>query len=148
MIQFRGKIAVLLLAIYSVVFAHNVIPHHHHLDIVDNLVAVFSSDDSEHHHHHHSGGEHHHHHGSHSHGKDVNVKHSHEHEPHEACHFEVQPVNSKTQIFITVLVLNNTFFKIKEPVKDILKNEFDYYPQRLLEGYNYAVPLRAPPVFA
>ncbi|MCG8578602.1 MAG: hypothetical protein MI866_01705 [Bacteroidales bacterium] len=149
MIRLRNKIAYLLLAIYSVVFAHNVIPHHHHLDIVNNLIAVFCADDSVNHHHHHSGDGHHHHsHDSHSHKSDEKVKHSHSHEPHEACHFDVQPVNSKTQVLIAVLVIDNTFLQIQEPVKEVINNESVYYPQRLLEGYNYAVPLRAPPVFA
>ncbi|WP_430816438.1 hypothetical protein [Carboxylicivirga sp. RSCT41] len=148
MIHLRRKIALLLLAIYSIVFAHNVIPHHHHLDLVNNIVAVICAEDTGHHHHHHGDEPHHHTHASHAHDEDDQVKHSHSHEPHEACHFEVQPVNSKTQVLIAVVVLNSDFLQLYEPVKELPKNEFDYFLQRLPEGYNYAVPLRAPPALA
>jgi len=142
MINMREKIAYLLLAIYGIVFAHNVIPHHHHNDLLFNLTQVFEGEDVHGHMHickaHDS--------------QNVlntvkeHIRHEHNHEDHEACHFDVRPVVSKTLTVYFILSLVNSF-KSKIPVKELPKQDYIYYPQKLLESYNFAVPLRAPPFF-
>ncbi|MBK3519706.1 hypothetical protein [Carboxylicivirga marina] len=145
MVKIRVHIATLLLAIYSIVFAHNVIPHHHHLDIVNNLVAMFDAHEANHHHHHYSD---HSHTCDHHHEHSEKVNHQHDHDSHEACHFEVRPINSKTEHTHFVLVVINSVFDFHIDNDEELKHESDYTPPKLPEGYNLAVPLRAPPVFA
>ncbi|WP_439183294.1 hypothetical protein [Carboxylicivirga taeanensis] len=145
MYKWRSNIAFLLLAIYGIVFAHNVIPHHHHMDIGVKMSAVFCQEKTGHDHH-----------GSqddHSHwfdnleysGHDC-VSHQQGSEHHDACHFDVRPVAAKLVDFSPFLVVNADF------LLPLLKNELPQYeidrtPPKFPEGYNYAVPLRAPPLY-
>lgn len=135
--------AFLLLAIYSVVFAHNVIPHHHHMDLGANVVAMFCDEDATHHHHEGHGSHQHHFSGiQHS---DANLTHEHNNEEHAACHFDVRPVAAKSLDFHPYLVVNHTF-QLQVTVKELPKYDIDHSPIKFPEGYNFAVPLRAPPV--
>ncbi len=146
MYKMRSNIAFLLLAIYGIVFAHNVIPHHHHMDMGAKMVAMFCQDDETHHHHDEHGVYfHEHENGAHNSGECLS--HEHENEEHAACHFDVRPVAAKFIDFIPFLVVNSDFL-LPLTVKENPKYEIDYRPYKLPEGYNYAVPLRAPPFFA
>ncbi|TRX65958.1 hypothetical protein [Carboxylicivirga sp. M1479] len=146
MLKLRQHIAFLLLAVYSVIFAHNVIPHDHHFGIASELMSSVQQLECEHHHgsgiEAHSEGLRHHHHTA-----DTELHHHHEHDDHAACHFDVRPVTSKTMalpMFAYVVAI----IQLNEPVNEITNHQIDYFPQKLLEGYNYAVPLRAPPAIA
>jgi len=144
MIKMRREIAFILIAIYGIVFAHNVIPHHHHSDLISNLSAVFECENSHHHHHDQEGHSHHP-------ENNLNIKeeinHHHSQEKHEACHFDVRPVLAKT-LTVYPAIIEHYYFRFNITVRELPKQEFVYYPQKLLQSYNFAVPLRAPPVFS
>jgi ABC-type Zn2+ transport system substrate-binding protein/surface adhesin len=142
MMSKKQYIASLLLAVYGVVFVHNIVPHHHHLDIVDNIAAAFAADDHSdmyHHHHHHDDDQH-----DHDHETDL-VNHDHQSEPHESCHFNVQLNYSKISFAVIACVVNNLLEDIPTDKDQFEQKRYDV-PQKLLEGYNSSGPLRAPPV--
>ena len=152
MTRAKKKIAYIFLVIYGIVFAHNIIPHHHHSEHMNggslNLCASSVETVEHSHHHHYNQTEH----------DCVSTKghHCHElyfanhqHPPHEhhACYFEVRPVvkDSNAQVYIHVISLINEFMV---PLEEPPTISYAYCPQKLLESYNFAVPLRAPPIFS
>ncbi len=139
----RKKIAYILLAIYSIVFAHNVIPHHHHDELLVNLSFTLECEDN----HRHSHNEHIHNIGNTFYSDVEHVDHIHCEEQHSACYFDVRPVPGKS-LSILPFITVNSYLQIKIPVRELTTQEFVYCPQKRLESYNFAVPLRAPPVFS
>lgn len=142
----RNIAALVLLAVYSIVFAHNVIPHHHHPDHVahmPDLLCIHAADGHHAHPHQHA----------HPHGHDQETKtekafqHSHPDEHQSHCHFEVKPVVSKI-IDIAPNYLLTEEMQLPIPLEDEVTFTYIYYPRKLLACYNFAVPLRAPPVLA
>jgi len=146
MTKMRNIIALVLLAVYSIVFAHNVIPHHHHAEHSvhgADLLCVHASDQL--HDHHHGGSHHHYHH--HQDETKAHVQHSHPDDTQSHCHFEVKPVLSKiVDVSANYLIIEAQSLPI--PLMEEVTFAYVYYPQKLLQCYNFAVPLRAPPGFS
>ena len=145
MTKVRNIAAFVLLAVYSIVFAHNVIPHHHHAERSAqgaDLLCLHAP--AQQHDHHHSGSHH-----DHSHQDETKAQFTHAH-PDDAqnhCHFEVKPVLSKSvDISANYLIIEEQSLPI--PLIEKVTFAYIYYPQKLLQCYNFAVPLRAPPVFS
>ncbi len=145
MTRSKRNIAFLLMAIYSIVFVHNVIPHHHHYNeavSVENVQCLG--------HYHHHEGLHHHSHENFSINDIVDhsvLDHHHPVEKHSVCHFEVNPVikdSGSLNFVLSVCIVEELWVPLEEPITIA----YTYYPQKLLESYNFAVPLRAPPVFS
>ncbi|TAJ14719.1 hypothetical protein DMA11_04075 [Marinilabiliaceae bacterium JC017] len=133
--KLREIAAYTLLLAYSIVFAHNIIPHHHHSEqsfLGDAGVALHehSHDDC-----------------SHSYPYESNLKHDHHHQHQSHCHFNVRPILTK-MVNIPLVFVTVDEVQLPVPVYNFCKNAFVYYPQKLLESYSFAVPLRAPPVFS
>ncbi|MCU4177330.1 hypothetical protein [Carboxylicivirga sp. N1Y90] len=149
MTQMKKNIAYLLLAIYGIVFAHNIIPHHHHSDTMAiGSHAMYSEHTNVDHHSH----DHDHHHDSkeeESHQTGALSFSNHQHPPvdHHACHFEVRPVVKDSNPLAAKYLTSNKI-ELPVPLEEPLTINYTYYPQKLLESYNFAVPLRAPPIFS
>ena len=147
MTKMRNIAAYVLLAVYSIVFAHNVIPHHHHLENVafgSDLHCEYEARASHAHHHDHTEvcSSH-----QHADGTKVQFQHAHPEEAQSHCHFEVKPVLSKTVDIVTNYLITQEQL-VPVPLEELVTYAYIYYPQKLLQSYNFAVPLRAPPVFS
>ncbi|MBR8537674.1 hypothetical protein KDU71_19040 [Carboxylicivirga sediminis] len=114
------------------------------MDLGANVVALFCDEDEAHHHHEGHDVHQHHHSFADSQYSDSCLKHEHENEEHAACHFDVRPVAAKSLDFHPFLVVNHTF-QLQVTVKELPKYDIDHSPIKFPEGYNFAVPLRAPP---
>lgn len=144
MTKAKKNIALLFMAIYSIVFVHNIIPHHHHSDetvpVVKTMCSSHSHDHLSHGHLHHDefcdhqDEEH----------KGIVVDHHHPLDQHHACHFEVNPVVKSpgtTNFELAIVELDD----VVVPLEEAITIAYTYCPQKLLASYNFAVPLRAPP---
>nr|WP_321410653.1 DUF6769 family protein [uncultured Carboxylicivirga sp.] len=133
---YRKIFSILLLAVYSIVFAHNIIPHHHHYEGGHDSCDIQKEI-------------------SQSHNHSSLCDHSHDFEladnncedeanHHHVCEFDVKPVVNNELVF-TAYYLVSQFLEIQTSEYQNVKSNCQYYPQKLLESYCSAVPLRAPP---
>ncbi|MBI9061847.1 MAG: hypothetical protein JEZ14_07645 [Marinilabiliaceae bacterium] len=146
MTKVRNIAAFVLLAVYSIVFAHNVIPHHHHAEHSmhgSDLLCVHAA--GQQHDHHHNGSHQHEH--SHEDETTAHVQHAHSDDSQSHCHFEVKPVLSKI-VDVSANYLISEVQPLPIPLEEEVTFAYIFYPQKLLQSYNLAVPLRAPPVFS
>jgi len=131
-----------LLAVYGIVYAHNIIPHHHHLESAVNkdLVCCSDTNDQTLNHHVHSNNC--------GHTQSLTfVHHEHSENGHEACRFMVKPVVHNS-FNIAFLYVPSFIEDLLSPQRETTTLKYQYFPQKLLESYNCGVPLRAPPVFS
>lgn len=145
MTKMRNIAAFVLLAVYSIVFAHNVIPHHHHAEHSAqgaDLLCVHAA--GQQHDHHHSGSHHEH---AHPDESTAHFQHAHSDDSQSHCHFEVKPVISKI-VDVSANYLISEVQPLPVPLVEEVTFAYIYYPQKLLQSYNFAVPLRAPPGFS
>nr|WP_321452211.1 hypothetical protein [uncultured Carboxylicivirga sp.] len=132
--SYRKIFAYLLLAVYGIVFAHNIIPHHHHYEGGVDDCAVQLADKV----HHHSD--------LCNHAHDIELaENDKDGAEHYVCEFDVKPVVNN-EISFAIYYLPNSIEELLTPIRQSVKPECQYYPQKLLESYCSAVPLRAPPV--
>ena len=132
----RKIFAYLLLAVYGIVFAHNIVPHHHHYEggLDDCAIQLVEKE------HHHTGS------CNHSHITEL-ADNDFDTEKHHVCEFDVKPViNNELSFAIYHLPSRNE--ELQTPLRQNVKTECQYYPQKLLESYCSAVPLRAPPTIS
>ncbi|MCU4165166.1 hypothetical protein [Carboxylicivirga caseinilyticus] len=132
--SYRKIFSIILLAVYSVVFAHNIIPHHHHYEGGHDSCDVQTVISQQHSHS--SLCDHHH---------DIEIADDNcEGETHHVCEFDVKPVVNN-ELSFTAYYLVSQFIEFNTPENQNVKTNCQYYPQKLLESYRSAVPLRAPP---
>jgi hypothetical protein len=138
---FKHHIA-LLLAVYSIVFVHDVIPHHHHSEVEGCLLSVACSIGETQGHHHEHGYEHDHN------GDHFFFDHQHDGGSHEACHFEVHPVVIKSSpiIFADYWVVSD--FQLPTLFGKSMKYSCFQYPRKLLESTKFPLSLRVPPNYS
>lgn len=140
MFRHNKILAIFLLTVYGIVFGHSIVPHHHHNEnvctdelIIHNEIHQYEGhlqtslccpnhDEIEFHNHHQS-------------------------DDHYACDFEVTPL-VYDGLSIAVLYLPNVIKEIRIPQVTIKNKLPQFIPQKLPEGYDFAVPLRAPPYFS
>lgn len=137
--EIKRKItSLLLLAAYSIVFAHNVIPHHHHIETFTSCEEVICVNEL-------TG------------ANDCcyptaipvdetdSVNHDYPFNSQTHCHFEVLPFPGK--IFaVSALYLICCQEYLALPLNPIELSFFDFQPQKVYSSYSHSFPLRAPPI--
>jgi hypothetical protein len=134
--KYRAVISCIILAVYSFVLAHSIIPHHHHthpLEFINAVMDVLHDD------HRHADGS------------------THDHDtpkfPHhkESQHPEVYRSTTNTyisQVFATLTLYCHAVqtFDLRPEVVDINQHDFYFVPLKIPIAFTASVPLRAPPV--
>ena len=121
-----------VLAVYSIVIAHNVIPHHHHSEFFEANHYCEQTEDHDHEHHN---------------AEECCLDHSHEDQAHAHCNF-----NEKT-VLVKKVDISEYFFPASgiedaTPGSLNIQINYSYISTKTKEPYCRDVHLRGPPNFS